>query len=98
MRSQVFILLWLCVSSFCVHGTAQETYEHYCITCHQEGVGGAPKFENEGDWKSRLKGKTLEDLVNAAIAGINVMPPQGTCYECSKEDIKAAIEYMLPKS
>jgi cytochrome c5 len=25
------------------------------------------------------------------------MPPKGTCMTCTKEDLKAAIEYMLPK-
>ncbi|MFI4918631.1 MAG: c-type cytochrome [Legionellales bacterium] len=75
----------------------QETYEHFCIACHQEGVVGAPKFRDENDWKQRLTGKTMDDLVSSAVNGLNVMPAQGTCSECSKDDLKAAIQYMLPK-
>nr|MCS5577811.1 c-type cytochrome [Alteromonas macleodii] len=27
--------------------------------------------------------------------GINAMPPRGTCGNCSDDEIKAAIEYMI---
>jgi cytochrome c5 len=74
------------------------TYERFCIACHEEGLIGAPKFGDETDWKPRLVGKTIDDLVNSAVNGLNVMPAQGTCSECSKDDLKAAINYMLPKS
>lgn len=76
----------------------QETYEQYCTVCHKEGLAGAPKFRNEQDWKPRLVGRTLEDLVASSIKGLNAMPTKGTCLKCSDDDLKAAISYMLPKS
>jgi cytochrome c5 len=75
----------------------QATYEHFCINCHQEGVAGAPKFRNKTDWEPRLaNNRTINELVNSAVNGLNTMPPKGTCFECTEEDLRAAIHYMLP--
>lgn len=76
----------------------QATYEQYCTVCHKDGLAGAPKFRNEHDWKPRLGGRTLEDLLASSIKGLNAMPIKGTCLKCSEDDLKAAIAYMLPKS
>lgn len=77
---------------------AQEAYMHYCIVCHQGGLAGAPKLRDKEDWKPRLAGRTLDDLVASSIKGLNAMPAKGTCIKCSDEDLKAAIAYMLPRS
>lgn len=74
----------------------QKIYERFCVVCHREGLVGAPKFRDEQAWKSRLEGRKLEDLVASAIKGLNAMPAKGTCYECNEDDIKSAVEYMLP--
>lgn len=74
----------------------QKIYERYCMACHRDGLVGAPKIQDEQSWKSRLSDKTLEDLVSSATKGLNAMPAKGTCYECNEDDIKSAIEYMLP--
>jgi cytochrome c5 len=76
----------------------EETYTHYCIVCHRDGLAGAPRFRNEQDWKSHLAGRKLDDLVASSIKGLNAMPAKGTCIKCMDEDLKAAISYMLPKS
>ncbi|KTD52801.1 c-type cytochrome [Legionella quateirensis] len=76
----------------------QETYEQYCIVCHRDGLAGAPKFRDKTDWAPRLSGRTIDELVSSATKGLNAMPPKGTCAECTEGDLKAAIQYMLPKS
>lgn len=77
----------------------QEVYEQFCSTCHRDGLAGAPKFRDEAGWKSRLAAKKdVAGLAASAIKGVNAMPPKGTCAECSEEDLKNAIQYMLPKS
>lgn len=76
----------------------QEIYERYCVVCHRDGLAGAPRFRNEQDWKSRLAGKKLNDLVASSLKGLNAMPAKGTCIKCNDDDLKAAISYMLPKS
>lgn len=73
-------------------------YEQHCIICHRDGIAGAPKMQDAQDWKTRLDGRTIEDLLASAIKGLNAMPARGTCPECSEADLKAAIQYMLPQS
>ncbi|MDI9819569.1 c-type cytochrome [Tatlockia sp. PL877] len=73
-------------------------YDRSCAVCHRDGVAGAPKFRVLSDWKSRLEEKKLEGLTASAIKGINAMPPKGTCMDCSDEDIKEAVQYMLPEA
>src|SRR5690606_15248788 len=41
--------------------TAEEIYKSSCHTCHDAGVGGAPKLGDQADWKARL-GKGLEQV------------------------------------
>ncbi|ARG96555.1 c-type cytochrome [Legionella micdadei] len=76
----------------------QATYQQYCSTCHRDGVAGAPKFRDKADWQPRLDKKTLDELVASAIKGLNAMPMKGTCMQCNDEEIKNAIQYMLPQS
>jgi cytochrome c5 len=76
----------------------QATYEQYCIVCHRDGLAGAPKFHDANDWKPRMSGRTIDELVASSVKGLNAMPAKGTCVECTDDDLKAAIQYMLPKS
>lgn len=76
----------------------QATYEQYCSTCHRDGLAGAPKFRVKEDWQPRLDKQALDGLVASAIKGMNAMPIRGTCMQCSDEEIKNAIQYMLPQS
>lgn len=73
----------------------QQVYERFCVVCHRDGLVGAPKVHDQA-WSSRLSGRTIDDLVATAIKGLNAMPAKGTCYECSDDDMRAAVEYMLP--
>lgn len=74
----------------------KKIYDRFCVVCHRDGLVGAPKFQDEKAWKSRLSNRTINDLVVSALKGLNAMPAKGTCYECNEEDIKSAVEYMLP--
>jgi cytochrome c5 len=98
MKGLFAVALVLC--SWAVQATEEkgkETYDHFCIICHQDGLAGAPKFRNSEEWAPRIEGKKIEELVVIVTNGLNSMPPQGTCSECSEEDLRAAIEYMLPR-
>ena len=74
------------------------TYDQYCVVCHRDGLAGAPKFEDKNDWQKRIKGRTVDQIVASAIKGLGAMPPKGTCMDCTDADLKAAVEYMMPKS
>lgn len=71
-----------------------DVYNKSCVACHSSGVLGAPKLQDAADWTPRME-KGLDSVVMNAIKGINAMPPKGTCGDCSDEEIKAAVEYML---
>lgn len=72
-----------------------DIYNSACVACHSAGVLGAPKLNAAADWQPRLDEKGFDGVWQNAINGINAMPPRGTCGDCSDDEIKAAIEYMI---
>lgn len=72
----------------------EKIYRNYCSVCHANGIAGAPQFTNTMAWKPRAA-KGIPTLLNHAEHGFNAMPPKGTCTECTNEDLKSAILYML---
>ncbi|MCC5791963.1 MAG: cytochrome c5 family protein [Legionellaceae bacterium] len=75
----------------------KEIYGQYCAACHQRGLAGAPVFRKAESWEPLLAKKSLDELTATSIKGINAMPAKGTCNRCSEDDLRAAIEYMLPQ-
>ena len=75
-----------------VEKSGQEVYAAVCAACHTAGALGAPKFENKGDWGSRL-GQGYDTLVKHAIEGIRQMPPRGGG-DLSDEEVARAVVYM----
>jgi len=73
----------------------EAVYNGLCKTCHETGVAGAPVAKTD-QFGTRLAEKGLETLVQDAINGLNAMPPRGGNPSLTDEQIKAAIEYMLP--
>jgi len=65
----------------------------HCGACHNAGVLGAPKTGDAAAWKARADAKGgVDGLLKSAIAGINAMPPKGTCATCSDDELKGAIK------
>ena len=77
--------------------SGKEVYSSNCTACHDTGAAGAPKIGEAASWGDRLdKGK--ETLYENAINGIRAMPPMGTCSDCSKAEIRAAVDYMVKQT
>jgi len=74
----------------------EDRYKSTCSVCHETGVGGAPKFRNEADWKPRMEAG-LDGMLKIAIQGKGAMPPKGTCMQCSDEELRMTIQYMIPQ-
>lgn len=75
--------------------SADDVVAKYCGACHTAGVLGAPKTGDSAAWKARASAKGgVDGLLKSAIAGINAMPPKGTCATCSDDELKGAIEKM----
>jgi len=74
--------------------SGQQIYDTSCFICHAAGVGGAPIFQDTEQWAPRIA-KGLDSLWNSTANGVNAMPPRGTCVDCSDEELRAAMDYML---
>jgi cytochrome c5 len=70
-------------------------YDGLCKTCHEAGVAGAP-IKGSEQMAARLDEKGLDMLVQNAINGLNAMPPRGGNPSLTDEQIRAAVEFMLP--
>jgi cytochrome c5 len=77
--------------------SGQDVYQASCFACHGTGAAGAPKVGDAGAWGPRVA-KGIDGLMNSALNGLNAMPPRGTCGNCSDDDLKAAVEYMVENS
>ena len=72
----------------------EDVYNKHCMACHGTGAAGAPKFGDAGAWGPRIaKGK--ETLYKHALGGFNAMPAKGLCMDCSDDEIKGTVDYMV---
>ncbi|MGB0753564.1 MAG: c-type cytochrome [Candidatus Pseudothioglobus sp.] len=74
--------------------SGEEIYNSKCAGCHNSGIMGAPKYAALADWSSRID-LGLDKLTASAIAGKGGMPARGTCMDCSDNEIKVTVKYML---
>jgi cytochrome c5 len=70
------------------------TYDAKCGVCHAAGVAGAPKLGDKAAWEPRIA-TGMDAMLAIAVSGKGAMPPKGTCMDCSDDDLKAAIQYMI---
>ena len=73
----------------------ESVYAGLCKTCHDAGVAGAPISKSD-QMAVRLDEKGLDTLVANAINGLNAMPPRGGNPTLTDEQIRMAVEFMLP--
>lgn len=74
-----------------------EIYNGVCAACHATGAAGAPKVGDAAGWAPRIA-QGNDSLYKHAISGLNMMPPKGTCGDCSDDDIKAVVDLMVSQS
>jgi cytochrome c5 len=77
--------------------SGEDIYGKSCIACHASGAAGAPKLGDVPAWVPRI-GQGIDTLYTHAIAGFNGMPAKGLCMDCSEDEIKATVDYMVSKS
>lgn len=74
--------------------TGQQVYESVCKACHSTGISGAPKFGDKV-WADLEKKEGLKELAKDAIKGERAMPPKGGCADCTDDEVRAAVKYMV---
>ncbi|RLA43687.1 MAG: cytochrome c5 family protein [Gammaproteobacteria bacterium] len=77
--------------------SGEDVYNSKCTTCHASGAAGAPILGATEDWGTRA-GKGIDTLYTSAISGFNGMPAKGLCMDCSDDELKAAVDYMVENS
>jgi cytochrome c5 len=74
--------------------SGEAVYAAACAACHATGAAGAPKIGDSAVWAPRLaQGKA--QLETHALQGFKAMPPKGGCVQCSDEEVRAAVAYMI---
>ena len=93
-----FKLLAACVLGVVLSNSAiadgLATYTKSCAVCHAGGVAGAPKLGDKAAWAPRIS-TGVDALVASVTNGKGVMPPKGTCMDCSDADLKDAVDYII---
>jgi cytochrome c5 len=77
--------------------SGENVYNTACTACHSSGAGGAPIVGDAAAWVDRIA-QGNDTLYTHAIKGINGMPAMGLCMDCSEEEIKVAVDYMVAGS
>ena len=55
---------------------------------------GAPKYASLEDWTPRIE-LGIDKLTLSAIAGKGGMPERGACMDCSDNEVKLTVQYMI---
>lgn len=90
----LLLLLWT-LPALAADQRIVDSYKRTCMVCHAAGAAGAPKTGATERWQGLLDNKGMDALVQSVRNGLNAMPPTGMCFDCSDEDYKALIEYMM---
>lgn len=77
---------------------AEKAYQATCFACHGTGAAHSPEVGDQIEWEIRME-KGMDTLVKNTISGLNgIMPPRGLCADCSDEQLKAIVEFMVESS
>lgn len=76
----------------------EAVYKKYCFACHDGGIAGAAKHADLARWEESAA-KGIPTLIKHATEGYHgsygMLPPKGTCMECSDQDLIDAVHYQL---
>jgi cytochrome c5 len=72
--------------------SGEQVFQGQCSACHATGAAGSPRFGDAAAWGPRIK-TGYEALLNSALKGKGVMPPQGGG-EFSDLEVGRGVVYM----
>ncbi|MCC5885267.1 MAG: cytochrome c5 family protein [Gammaproteobacteria bacterium] len=73
------------------------TYRRFCFSCHASGAAGAPRVGQASAWEARVAAG-MDVMLRHTIEGMPGMPPRGMCRQCSDDELRDAITYMVERS
>lgn len=75
----------------------EKIFKEFCSTCHANPPIidiTAPRLGDKKSWKIRRQ-MGIDALLKLTISGVGAMPARGGCFECSDEQLRETIKYML---
>ncbi len=72
----------------------KEIYDTKCAVCHANDVAGAPKLGDKEAWAPRIA-TGMDAMLAVVTKGKGAMPPKGTCMDCTEEQLKSTVQYMV---
>lgn len=72
-----------------------EIYNRSCISCHSVDGAGAPLTGHSIEWNRRMKLRGEDGLMASTVNGLEGMPAMGMCADCSEDDFKILISFMM---
>ncbi len=77
--------------------SGEEIFMAFCKSCHTSQVIKAPNIGDRQAWEARIaQGSNM--LLEHVIKGYYGMPSRGTCGNCSVEELKKTIKYIVSES
>ena len=74
--------------------SGEQVVQAACASCHQTGVGGAPKIGDRAAWIPRAT-KGYDIVVRSAIKGHGGMPARGGMADLTDAELRNAVTYMF---
>jgi cytochrome c5 len=75
----------------------RKIFKEFCSSCHAANPIidiQAPRINDKKLWETLGK-LGIPALLDLTIKGVKAMPARGGCFECSDQQLKETIEYML---
>jgi cytochrome c5 len=79
--------------------SGQDVYNTACMACHATGAAGAPVLGDAAAWADRIA-KGIDALYDTGVNGLagTGMIAKGGCMNCTDDEVKAAVDYMVDGS
>lgn len=95
---KIFVLV--AVSALLMSGVVvaeiEAIVDRHCQACHDAGLAGAPKMDDADGWAPRIA-SGIDAMTQTVISGKGAMPPKGTCFTCTDDQLKLAVEVMVSR-
>ncbi len=72
-------------------------FKEFCASCHSKNPVidvNAPRIGDKKAWDARSK-LGMDTLLKITITGVGAMPARGGCFECSDEQLRETIQYVI---
>lgn len=81
-------------TEFGVGLSGKGVYDKYCSLCHEAGLNDAPLVGSDA-WDERIAKGAAVVFANTKQGFNEVMPAKGNCLDCTDDELRAAIDYMV---